>query len=157
VGHDIQERGRSPTKYTLIPWTSESRAVRFLSVGENGFCSGEGWIVTSPQKQRGSKRVKPLWVRSSISREGRRSLSLAEKASCCALSFSLILKRNSGQHNVRLWRRRNRRHWIFSRRLASTCCFRSPIRRHQRVHSLCGEGDSRSQRQREAPSSVPEE
>lgn len=50
------ERGRSPTKYTRTPRTSESGAVRSSSAGENVIRSCEERIVIGPRKQRGSER-----------------------------------------------------------------------------------------------------
>jgi hypothetical protein len=54
--HNIQERGLLPTKYTRVPWTSESRAVRSSSAGDNVMPSREGRIVISPRKKRGRER-----------------------------------------------------------------------------------------------------
>jgi len=46
-------RGRSPTKYTREPGTSESNAVHSLSAGENAILSSEVRMVMCPWKRRG--------------------------------------------------------------------------------------------------------
>ena len=54
--HDIQARGLSPTKYTRLPLTSESSAVRSSSADDNVMSSRELRVVISPRKKRGRER-----------------------------------------------------------------------------------------------------
>lgn len=53
---DIQARGLSPTKYTRLPLTSESSAVRSSRAGDNVMSSRELRVVISPRKKRGRER-----------------------------------------------------------------------------------------------------